>query len=172
LLRSDGLPKVEPIPPKLRERWGRGTVVIAAPREVDACMRAVRRGAVATLDAIRASLAAAHGATIACPITTGIFANYAAHAAEEARAEGSKDVTPWWRTLRADGEMPPKFPGAPQLQRTLLEAEGHTVVARGKRWFVVDGANASQAAARSLRHGTRADPARGFASGAKPTRSR
>src|SRR6478672_7427431 len=39
-----GLPKVSRIEGKLSKRWGEGTVVIPAPREVDEMMRQVPRG--------------------------------------------------------------------------------------------------------------------------------
>ena len=54
-----------------------------APREVDAIMKAVPEGKLITIHEIRAILAKRHGATIGCPLTTGIFAWIAAHAAEE-----------------------------------------------------------------------------------------
>ena len=47
-------------------------------------------------------------------------------------------VTPYWRTLKARGELNPKFPGGLAVLRTRLEAEGHVVEVRGKRMFVVD----------------------------------
>ena len=64
------------------------TMVIPSPAEVDEVMRRVPRGRLATINEIRACLAKKHGTDIACPMTTGIFAWIAAHAAEEARAEG------------------------------------------------------------------------------------
>src|SRR5215510_8115356 len=82
---------------------------------------------VTPINQIRAALAQKHGADFACPITTGIFAWIAAHAAEEARAEGKKRITPWWRTLKGTGNLNPKFPGGVQRHARLLEAEGHTV---------------------------------------------
>ena len=75
---------------------------------------------------------------VACPITTGIFAWIAAHAAEEAAGEGKKRITPYWRTLKADGEINPKYPGGAEAVRELLEAEGHTVIQKGKRLLVKD----------------------------------
>ncbi len=81
------LPRVEKITDKMSKRWGEGTFVIPAPREVDEIMREVPEGKLITINQIRQILAKKHNATIACPITTGIFAWIAAHAAEEARAE-------------------------------------------------------------------------------------
>ena len=130
------LPKVVRIPARMAKQWGKGTIVIAAPREVDALMARVGKGKITTIDELRASLAQKHGATIACPMTTGIFANIAARAADEAEQEGRRRITPYWRTLKARGELNPKFPGGLAVLRSRLEAEGHTVVARGKRLFV------------------------------------
>jgi hypothetical protein len=132
------LPKVEPIASEHEGRWGKGTMLIAAPREVDALMCQVRRGELTTLDEVRRALAARHRATTTCPLTTGIFANLAAHAAEEQAAAGKQRVTPYWRTLKAGGELNPKFPGGVEVLRSRLVAEGHVVAARGKRLFVVD----------------------------------
>ena len=76
--------------------------------------------------------------TIACPITTGIFAWIAAHAAEEAAGEGKKRTTPYWRTLKTGGELNPKYPGGLPALRQRLEAEGHEIIAKGKRLFVAE----------------------------------
>ena len=118
---------MEEITPNMSQRWGTGTVVIPAPREVDAIMRQVPRGKVITINEIRAIPARKHGASIGCPITTGIFAWVAAHAAEEDAAEGKKDITAYWRTLKSGGELNPKYPGGIEAQCARLEAEGHTI---------------------------------------------
>jgi hypothetical protein len=138
LADSKGLPKVAEIDCNKMKRWGEGTFVIPAPLEVDAAMKKVGRGRLTTIDAIRRTLAKKHGATIACPITTGIFAWMAAHAADEAEAEGAKRITPYWRTLKSGGEINPKYPGGIKKIRARLVAEGHRVVQRGKRYFVAD----------------------------------
>src|SRR5262245_31493590 len=123
----------------MKRLWGTGTLVIPAPVEVDAIMRRVPKGRIITINQIRGRLAKKHGATIACPITTGIFVMIAARAADEARAEGRKRITPYWRTLKGDGELNPKYPGGLNAQRRQLRLEGHTVVARGARMFVETG---------------------------------
>ncbi len=61
---SKDLPRVETITDKMSQRWGIGTVVIPAPREVDALMRLVPSGKLTTINHIREALARKHGATI------------------------------------------------------------------------------------------------------------
>ena len=70
-------------------------------------------------------------------MTAGIFVSIAAWASHQ-RAQ---DDTPWWRTLKSGGELNERYPGGIERQRALLEAEGHTVVARGRkniRYYVQD----------------------------------
>jgi alkylated DNA nucleotide flippase Atl1 len=120
-------PKVVEITGKMSTRWGTGTVVIPAPREVDEIMRSVPRGRLTTINQIRAQLAKRHGASIGCPITTGIFAGIAARAAGEDAAEGKKAITPYWRTLKVGGVLNEKYPGGVEGQAEKLRAEGHTI---------------------------------------------
>jgi len=136
LADAKDLPKVVAIPPGMRLQWGTGTLVIPAPIEVDQIMRKVPKGKLITINDIRETLARKHGATIGCPITTGIFARIAAGAAEEEEAGGKKRITPYWRTLKSGGELNPKYPGGVEGQKARLVAEGHTVLCRGKRFFV------------------------------------
>jgi 6-O-methylguanine DNA methyltransferase, DNA binding domain len=138
LADSKDFPKVAEIDCTKSKRWGEGTFVIPAPLEVDGVMKKVRRGRLTTIDAIRKALAKKHGATIACPITTGIFAWIAAHAAGEAETEGRTRITPYWRTLKSGGELNPKYPGGIQNLRRRLTAEGHRVIKKGNRYFVVE----------------------------------
>ncbi|HVP40902.1 MAG TPA: MGMT family protein [Candidatus Krumholzibacteriaceae bacterium] len=132
------LPKVERITDKMSKRWGTGTVVIPAPMEVNEIMKRVPAGKVITINEIRCALAKKHGATIGCPITTGIFAWVAANAAEEQKQKGEKNTIPYWRTLKTGGEINEKYPGGVEAQKRLLENEGHRVVQKGKRHLVAD----------------------------------
>ena len=138
LLDSKGLPKVEKITRKMSKRWGTGTVVIPAPVEVDEMMKSVPEGRLITINEIRAALAKKHGATIGCPITTGIFAWIAANAAEEQRQKGEANLTPYWRTLKTGGVINEKYPGGVEGQKKLLQREGHQVVRKGSKYVVVD----------------------------------
>ena len=71
------------------------------------------------------------------PITAGIFVSIAAWAS----SQRTEDITPYWRTLKANGELNPKYPGGAEAQKAKLEAEGHIVAPRGRtniKYFVVD----------------------------------
>jgi hypothetical protein len=138
LKANNGLPKVGRIPASMQSRWGKGTMVIPSPLEVDGIMKAIAKGKLITIADIRARLALKHRTKIACSLTTGIFAWIAAHAAEESAAAGRKRITPYWRTLKSGGEINTKFPHGIRRQIRRLEAEGHRIVQRGKRYFVAD----------------------------------
>lgn len=134
---SKDLPKVEKITEKMAKRWGRGTVVIPAPLEVDEIMKKVSKGKLITINEIRQILAKKHKATIGCPMTTGIFACIAARAAEQEREEGEKNITPYWRTLKSGGVLNEKYPGGVEGQKKLLEKEDHKVIQKGKKYVVL-----------------------------------
>ncbi|MBM3308878.1 MAG: hypothetical protein FJY77_01360 [Candidatus Altiarchaeales archaeon] len=138
LCESHGLPKVEKIRGKMVGKWGAGTVAIPAPIEVDEFMKKVPQGKVTTINEIRKGVAKKHKATVGCPITCGIFAWIAAHAAEEQKAQGKKETTPWWRTIKSDGTLNEKYPGSLKLQEKLLQKEGHKITKKGKKYFVED----------------------------------
>src|SRR5881397_2239404 len=133
LTDSKGLPKIGKIQGNMSTRWGTGTMVVPAPIEVDEIMRKVPKGKLTTINEIRAALARKHNVDVGCPITTGIFAWIAAYAAEEGLAEGAKRITPYWRTLKSEGELNAKYPGGAPSLKKLLAAEGHRVVQKGKR---------------------------------------
>jgi hypothetical protein len=138
LADAKDFPRVQPLTGGMRRRWGPGTIVLPAPREVDRLMRSVPRGKITTINHLRDALARRHRPTVACPIVTGIHARLAAGAAGEDEAAGRKRTTPYWQTLKPRGEINAKYPGGLSGQRRRLEAEGLTVVARGRRLFVRD----------------------------------
>lgn len=135
---AKSLPRVEPITDKMSKRWGSGTVAIPSPMEVDEIMRSIPKGKLVTINEIRAAIAKNHGATIGCPMTTGIFAWVAAHAAEEQKMKSEKSITPYWWTLKAGGVINEKYPGGAEAQKRLLEMEGHKVVKKGQKYMVMD----------------------------------
>jgi len=133
------LPRVQPVPDRMIQKWGKGTMVLPAPAEVDEFMRAVPKGKVTTINEIRSALASKHRATTACPMVTGIFAWIAANAAEELVAiKPNAKPTPYWRTLKSGGLMNDKYPGGVKNQRQKLQAEGHRFVKKGKHFAVAN----------------------------------
>jgi hypothetical protein len=138
LTNFKNLPQVKPIPAAMQKRLGKGTIAIPSPIEVDALIRKIPKRRVATMAQLGAAVAKQHRATVGCTITTGIFAWIAAHAADEAERAGIRKITPYWRALKAGGELNPKYPGGIANLKHRLEAEGHVVVARRARWFVQD----------------------------------
>lgn len=138
LADNKDFPRVAPLSGGMRKRWGEGRVVIVRPAEVDALLRKFRKGRLTTMNGIRESPARKHGATICCPVTAGIFARIAAAVANEDELAGRKRITPYWRTLKTGGELNPKYPGGIENLKTRLEAEGHTVIHKGKRVLVAN----------------------------------
>ena len=122
----------------MSKRWGTGTCVIPAPREVDEIMKKIPKGKLITINEIRQILAKKHKATIGCPITTGIFAWIAANAADEDAKQGKKRITPYWRTLKTGGIINEKYPGGIPGQKKILSQEGHKVIQKGKKHLVTD----------------------------------
>jgi alkylated DNA nucleotide flippase Atl1 len=67
-------------------------------------------------------------------MTPVFFVRIASEAAEEEAASGKTRITPYWRVVRDDGSLNPKFPGGTERQPERLRAEGHSIVAgSGKR---------------------------------------
>ena len=126
--------KIVKIPPKMQQRFGRGTMLIPRPPDVDAVVRRVRKGKLVTQSQIRDRLAADSPADCACPMTTGIFVRICAEAAEEDRKNGKKRITPYWRVIKDDGKLNEKFPGGASAQANKLRQEGFSIAhAKGKR---------------------------------------
>jgi hypothetical protein len=135
LADSKDLPKIIKPKGKGAKQYG-DRMLVPAPIQVDAKMKKVRKGSVMSIAQMREQLAKENDATSACPLCCGIFAWVSSHAAQEAEDEGKKRFTPWWRTVKAKGELNPKYPGGMEEQAKRLRKEGHKIVKRGKRWFV------------------------------------
>ena len=126
---SKDMPKMQIITDrKSIEKYGGDRMYFAPPMDYDAAMRRVPYGKLTTVGDIRAYFAKQSGADFTEPITAGIFVSIAAWASYQ-RGE---DETPWWRTLKANGELNPKYPGGAEAQKLKLEAEGHTVIRKGR----------------------------------------
>ena len=126
---SKDMPKIQIITDrKSIEKYGGDRMYFAPPMDYDAAMRRVPYGQLTTVGDIRAYFAKQSGADFTEPITAGIFVSIVAWASYQ-RGE---DETPWWRTLKAKGELNPKYPGGAEAQKEKLEAEGHTVIRKGR----------------------------------------
>lgn len=126
--------RIADILPKMVKRFGRGKMLIPRPLDVDALIRKVKKGKLVTQDQIRKRLAKDSKVNVTCPITTGIFIRIAAEAAEEDLREGEKQITPYWRVIKADGSLNEKFPGGTKAQAARLKKEGHSIQPRkGKK---------------------------------------
>ena len=110
--------------------------VVPAFSEVEALVRGVRKGRVLTIRGMTERMRERHEVDACCPMTTGIFTWILAHASADEEAAGKKRVAPWWRILKSDGSLNPRYPGGGLLQRAKLEAEGVEVVSRGKKLVV------------------------------------
>lgn len=110
-------------------RYGGDRMYFASPLDYDRVMKRVPFGKLTTVGAVREYFARHNDADFTDPITAGIFVSIAAWASHQR----DHDETPYWRTLKASGELNPKYPGGVEAQRAKLEAEGHRVVERGRK---------------------------------------
>ena len=108
-------------------------MLIPTPRLVDSLIRKVPKGRLVTVSELRRKLAADFKVDVACPLTTGIFVRIAAEAAEEDRQHGQKRITSYWRVIKDDGSLNPKFPGGIEQQTRNLRSEGFVTARAGKK---------------------------------------
>lgn len=135
---SKDMPKLQIITDKKSiEKYGGDRMYFAPPIAYDKIMKLIPEGKVITVGEIRRFFAEQNDADFTEPITAGIFVSIAAWASYQ--REG--DETPYWRTLKAKGELNAKYPGGVEAQKKKLEAEGHVIVQRGRtniRYYVKD----------------------------------
>lgn len=139
---SKDMPKFQRITDvKSIKKYGGSRMYFAPPIDYDAVMKRIPYGKVITVGKIREYFAKQSGADFTEPITAGIFVSIAAWASYQR----SKDETPYWRTLKANGELNAKYPGGIEAQKEKLESEGHTIMQRGRKnikYYVKDYGNA------------------------------
>ncbi len=138
LHNSKDMPRIVTITDKKSiDKYGGSRMLLAPPADYDALMRQIPEGKLITVGQIREYLAEKNGADFTDPMTAGIFVTIAAWAS----FQRTQDETPYWRTLKANGELNSKYPGGVETQRTKLEAEGHCIFAKGRtniKYFVKD----------------------------------
>lgn len=135
---SKDMPKLQILtdPASIR-KYGGAKMYFAPPIDYDRAMRLVPYGALTTVGDIRAYFARENRADFTEPITAGIFVSIAAWASHQRCG----NPTPYWRTLKANGELNPKYPGGVDAQKKQLELEGHTVLQKGRtniKYYVKD----------------------------------
>ena len=124
------MPKVQIVTDeKTISKYGGERMYFAPPLAYDAMMKRVPLGKLTTVGELRAYFARHNDADFTEPITAGIFVSIAAWAS----AQREDDKTPYWRTLKAKGELNQKYPGGVAAQQEKLEAEGHTIIVRGRK---------------------------------------
>lgn len=129
LYDSKDMPKVQIITDeKSIEKYGGDRMYFAPPIAYDKVMRRVPFGKLLTVGEIREYFAKQNGADFTEPITAGIFVSIAAWASEQRE----NDKTPYWRTLKAKGELNSKYPGGIKAQKEMLEKEGHIIIQKGR----------------------------------------
>ncbi len=111
------------------EKYGGNKMYFAPPIAYDKVMKLIPPGKVITVGEIRNYFARQSGADFTEPITAGIFVSIAAWASHQ-RME---DKTPYWRTLKVNGELNEKYPGGVEAQKEKLEKEGHTIIQKGRK---------------------------------------
>lgn len=139
---SKDMPKFQIITDrKSIEKYGGNKMYFAPPIDYDKVMKQIPYGKIITVGKIREYFAELNGADFTEPITAGIFVSIAAWASYQR----SEDGTPYWRTLKANGELNAKDPGSTGLQKKKREAERHTVIQKGRKnikYYVQDYENA------------------------------
>lgn len=137
LNNSKDMPKIIELDDDASKKWGGKTMVIAPPIDYDDFMKKVPNGKLITTDILRKTMAKKYNVDITCPLTCGIFVNICAWASYQR----NNNITPYWRTLKSDGELNAKYPEGVELQKKLLEEEGHTIILKGsknKKYYVKD----------------------------------
>ena len=135
---SKDMPKIQIITDKASiEKYGGDRMYFAPPIDYDMVMKKIPFGKVTTVGEIREYFSRQSGADFTEPITAGIFVSIAAWASYQRTG----DETPYWRTLKANGELNEKYPGGALAQKERLEKEGHIIIERGRkniRYYVKD----------------------------------
>jgi hypothetical protein len=130
----EGLPKVVEVPASWQKRMGGRKVLVPTPLMADEVIRTVRKGKLITTGQIRKILAKKFKADSTCPMTLGIFLRIISEAAEEDRQNGKGQITPYWRVVKDDGSLNPKYPGGVESHAKLLRKEGHKMTSsKGKK---------------------------------------
>ena len=138
LRKNTDMPKTQIVTDEsIIKRYGGERMFFAPPLAYDELMKKVPHGKVVTAEKIREYLAEKNCADFTDPMTAGLFISIAAWASHQRE----ENITPYWRTLKTDGELNAKYPGGIEAQKKMLEEEGHVIIQKGRkniRFFVKD----------------------------------
>lgn len=127
---SKDMPKIQIVKDeKTIRQYGGEKMFFAPPIFYDELMKKVPTGKLLTVGQMRTYLARQNDADFTDPMTAGIFVNIVAWASYQR----SENKTPFWRTIKSDGELNSKYPEGVEFQKKLLEKEGHTIITKGKK---------------------------------------
>lgn len=130
LHNSKDMPKIKTIDKEeVVSRYGGRKMLLAPPIDYDKVIKRIPHGKLLTIERIRNHLAYQYDADFTCPLTAGVFTGIVAWASHQR----TEDITPYWRVVKNKGELNPKFPGGIEAQKQKLEAEGHSIVSKGKK---------------------------------------
>ncbi len=130
LMDKKDMPKIQIITDeKSIKKYGGERMYFAPALYYDEVMKKVPRGKVITISVIREYFAKKNDADFTDPITAGIFSSIAAWASHQRK----DNKTPYWRTLKAHGQLNPKYPMSIEEQIEILQSEGHEIIKRGRK---------------------------------------
>lgn len=121
-LNNGRQPEVHQLDDAKAAKMKASSMLIPTPLQVQTAINQIPFGQTKTSRELGNELAAANGAEITCPLCMGIFWRIVAECAEEDRAEGKTDITPYWR-VTANGKPNPKLPGGAEHHKALIDSE-------------------------------------------------
>jgi O6-methylguanine-DNA--protein-cysteine methyltransferase len=114
------------IAPQLERFFGTsGRMLKPSVSTIAALLAQIPSGQIVTTDSLRRKLADQFRVEVACPYDTKM--------ALLAISNDSSLNVPYWRVIKANGELNPKYRGGLEAQVALLKSEGFTVDFSGKK---------------------------------------
>lgn len=101
-------------------------MLISSPTDIESEIRTIPEGQSVTAADLRGRLAAAAGADVTCPLTTGIFLRIVTEAANQRMDAGEpvSGLVPVWRVIDHKAPLLKKLTFDPQWLMHLRESEG------------------------------------------------
>ena len=122
----------------VRKMTDKGMMYISTPKEIDKLVKKIPKGKLTSTKKLTEKLSKKYDVDFTCPLTTGIFVSIVANAAKEERETGMKDITPYWRVVKGDGALYPKYLGEASDQKKLLKEEGYKFKEMKTKTRVID----------------------------------